>query len=128
ERLRPNPSPRGVGRTAGSIRLDRSVGRGEYQARRRESQVSLGCLAHDYAFGASIYAVLQAQSFFGFHLFPNDPVNGDGIEQDDRRYIYGGDLAYQYGGQAYGMEGTVKVGIQTRIDDGRLRLGSPRHR
>ena len=66
--------------------------------------------------------------FSDFTFFLNNPVTGDGIEQDDDRYVYGGDIAYQYGGQAYGMEGSAKVGIQTRIDDGRVRLGTQRQR
>ncbi len=66
--------------------------------------------------------------FSDFTFFANDPVNGDSIEQDDDRYVYGGDIAYKYGGKAYGMDGSAKVGLQTRIDDGRVRLGTQRQR
>lgn len=66
--------------------------------------------------------------FSNFTFFANDPANGDGIEQDDDRYVYGGEFAYQYGGQAYGMDGTAKLGVQTRIDNGRVRLGTQRQR
>jgi len=66
--------------------------------------------------------------FSDFTFFLNDPVKGDGIEQDDDRYIYGGDLAYKYGGQAYDIEGSAKVGLQTRVDDGRVRLGKQQQR
>lgn len=66
--------------------------------------------------------------FSNFTFFANDPVNGDGIEQNDDRYVYGGEVAYQYGGRAYGMDGTAKIGVQTRIDRGRVRLGTQRQR
>ena len=66
--------------------------------------------------------------FSDFTFFVNNPVNGDGIEQDDDRYIYGGDIAYKYGGRAYGMEGSAKMGLQIRIDGGRVRLGTQRQR
>ena len=66
--------------------------------------------------------------FSNFTFFERDPVNGDGIEQNDNRYVYGGDIAYQYGGQVAGMEGLAKIGLQARIDDGRVRLGTQRQR
>jgi len=66
--------------------------------------------------------------FSDFTFFANDPVDGDGIEQDDDRYVYGGEIAYQYGGRAAGMDGSAKIGLQTRIDDGRVRLGAQRQR
>ncbi len=66
--------------------------------------------------------------FSDFTFFANDPVNGDGIEQDDDRYVYGGELAYQYRGRAYGMDGAAKIGVQARVDDGRVRLGTQRQR
>ncbi len=62
--------------------------------------------------------------FSNFTFFLNDPVNGDGIEQSDDRYVYGGDLGYQISGHAYGIDGSLKVGFQTRVDDGRVRLGT----
>ena len=45
--------------------------------------------------------------FSDFTFFLKNPVNGDGIEQDDDRYVYGGEIAYQSGGQLYGMEGAA---------------------
>ena len=66
--------------------------------------------------------------YSNFTFFSNSPGNGDGIEQDDDRYVYGGELAYQYGGRAYGMDGTARIGAQARIDDGRVRLGTQRQR
>jgi outer membrane receptor protein involved in Fe transport len=62
--------------------------------------------------------------FSNFTFFLNDPVNGDGIEQNDDRYVYGGDLGYQINCHAYGVEGFLKIGLQTRVDDGRVRLGT----
>src|SRR5439155_11582319 len=61
--------------------------------------------------------------FSDFTFFLNDPVKGDGIEQDDDRYIYGGDLAYKYGGQAYAIEGSTKGGLRSRLDSVRVGLG-----
>jgi outer membrane receptor protein involved in Fe transport len=66
--------------------------------------------------------------FSNFTFFANDPTNGDGIEQDDDRYMYGSDIACRYEGQAYGWEGSAKIGLQARVDDGRVRLGTQRQR
>src|SRR3989449_9247813 len=66
--------------------------------------------------------------FSDFTFFLNNPVTGDGIEQDDDRYVERGEIAYQSGGQLYGMEGAAKVGVQARVDDGRVRLGTQRQR
>ena len=33
--------------------------------------------------------------FTNFTFFLNDPVNGDGIQQSDRRVMYGGDIGYK---------------------------------
>jgi len=66
--------------------------------------------------------------FSNFTFFANDRAGGDGIEQNDDRYLYGGEVAYQYGGQAFGMDGAAKLGVQTRVDTGRVRLGTQRQR
>ena len=62
--------------------------------------------------------------FTNFTFFLNDPVNGDGIQQSDRRVMYGGDIGYQHSGRVMDMDSTVTVGVQTRVDDIHARLGT----
>ncbi|TKB74633.1 MAG: TonB-dependent receptor [Nitrospira sp.] len=62
--------------------------------------------------------------FTNFTFFLNDPVNGDGIQQSDRRVIYGGDLGYKQQGEVLGLPTTGTVGFQTRVDDIHVRLGT----
>lgn len=62
--------------------------------------------------------------FTNFTLFLNDPVNGDGIQQSDRRGVYGGDLGYKQRAEVLGMSTIGTVGFQTRLDDIHARLGS----
>ncbi len=70
------------------------------------------------------YYALNLVSDFTFFL--NDPVNGDGIEQADRRYVYGGELGYRQSGKLLDVESSVTVGVQTRVDDARVRLSTQR--
>jgi outer membrane receptor protein involved in Fe transport len=62
--------------------------------------------------------------FTNFTFFLNDPVNGDGIQQADRRVMYGGDLGYKHSGELLGMPSTGTIGFQTRVDDIHARLGT----
>ena len=62
--------------------------------------------------------------FTNFTLFLNDPVNGDGIQQSDRRGVYGGDLGYKQRAEVLGMSTIGTVGFQTRVDDVHARLGT----
>jgi hypothetical protein len=62
--------------------------------------------------------------FTNFTLFLNDPVNGDGIQQSDRRGVYGGDLGYKQRAEVLGMSTIGTVGFQTRVDDIHARLGT----
>ena len=62
--------------------------------------------------------------FTNFTFFLNDPVNGDGIQQSDRRGVYGGDLGYKQRAEVLGMSTIGTVGFQTRVDDIHARLGS----
>ena len=55
--------------------------------------------------------------FTNFTFFLNDPVNGDGIQQSDRRGVYGGDLGYKQRAEVLGMSTIGTVGFQTRVDD-----------
>ena len=62
--------------------------------------------------------------FTNFTFFLNDPVNGDGIQQSDRRVMYGGDIGYQHSGRVMDMDSSVTVGVQSRVDDIHARLGT----
>ncbi|NJL17301.1 MAG: TonB-dependent receptor plug domain-containing protein [Nitrospira sp.] len=66
--------------------------------------------------------------FTNFTFFLNDPVNGDGFAQFDRRAVYGGDIGYKQRAQILGIPVIGTVGFQTRADDIRLRLGTQRAR
>jgi outer membrane receptor protein involved in Fe transport len=62
--------------------------------------------------------------FTNFTLFANDPVNGDGIQQSDRRVMYGGDLGYRQRGDVWGLPSIGTIGFQTRVDNIHARLGT----
>ena len=62
--------------------------------------------------------------FTDFTFVLNDPVNGDGIQQSDRRVMYGGDIGYKQRGDVLGMPSIGTIGFQTRVDDIHLRLGT----
>jgi outer membrane receptor protein involved in Fe transport len=62
--------------------------------------------------------------FTNFTLFANDPVNGDGIQQSDRRVMYGGDLGYKQRGNVWGLPSIGTIGFQTRVDNIHARLGT----
>ncbi len=62
--------------------------------------------------------------FTNFTFFLNDPFNGDGIQQADRRVMYGGDLGYKHRGELFGIPSTGTIGFQTRVDDIHARLGT----
>ena len=62
--------------------------------------------------------------FTNFTFFLNDPVNGDGIQQADRRVIYGGDIGYKQRGEVLGLPSIGTIGFQTRVDNIHARLGT----
>ena len=62
--------------------------------------------------------------YTNFTFFLNDPVNGDGIQQSDRRVMYGGDLGYKQQGDVLGVPSTGTIGFQTRVDNIHARLGT----
>ena len=66
--------------------------------------------------------------FTNFTFFLNNPVNGDGIAQFDRRVVYGGDVGYTQRIDMLGIPFTGTVGFQTRADDIHLKLGTQRAR
>lgn len=76
-----------------------------------------------FADGYLQYYELDLWSNFTFFL--NDPVNGDGINQHDQRYIYGGDFGYRQSGDLFGMRTIGSVGFQVRDDTiSNIRLGT----
>ena len=62
--------------------------------------------------------------FTNFTFFLNDPVNGDGIQQSDRRVVYGGDIGYKQRGEVLGLPSIGTIGFQTRVDNIHARLGT----
>jgi hypothetical protein len=62
--------------------------------------------------------------FTDFTFFLNDPVNGDGFAQFDRRVIYGGDIGYKQRADILGVPVIGTVGFQTRVDDVHTKLGT----
>jgi outer membrane receptor protein involved in Fe transport len=61
--------------------------------------------------------------FTNFTFFQNDPINGDGFQQSDRRVMYGGDIGYKQTARWFDMDGAATVGVQTRVDHIHARLG-----
>ena len=83
---------------------------------------------YDTPSGGRFFANAYAQYyrfdlFTNFTFFLNDPVNGDGFQQSDRRVVYGGDLGYRHSGRFFDMDAAATVGVQARIDDIHARLG-----
>jgi outer membrane receptor protein involved in Fe transport len=62
--------------------------------------------------------------FTNFTFFLNDPANGDGIQQSDRRVMYGGDIGYKQRGEMLGLPSIGTIGLQTRVDNIHARLGT----
>jgi hypothetical protein len=62
--------------------------------------------------------------FTNFTFFLNDPVNGDGIQQSDRRVMYGGDIGYKQKADVLGMPAIGTIGVQGRVDNIHARLGT----
>lgn len=74
---------------------------------------------------ASAYGQYSRMDLFtNFTFFLNDPVNGDGFAQFDRRVIYGGDIGYKQRGEIWGMPSIGTIGFQTRVDDVHAKLGT----
>jgi hypothetical protein len=88
---------------------------------------------YDTTTGGQFYANAYGQYyrldlFTNFTFFLNDPLNGDGFTQFDRRAIYGGDIGYKQRSDIFGVPVIGTVGFQTRADDISLRLGTQRNR
>ncbi len=68
-------------------------------------------------FFADAYAMYYKLDLFtNFTFFLNDPVNGDGIQQQDRRVMYGGNLGFRQTGDLFGVHSAATVGLQVRND------------
>ena len=60
--------------------------------------------------------------FSNFTFFLDDPVNGDGIAQLDRRWVAGLDAEYRHRGTLLGVPATGAAGLQFRMDRPRVIL------
>ncbi|RMH32068.1 MAG: TonB-dependent receptor [Nitrospirae bacterium] len=88
---------------------------------------------HDSLSGDTFFVRLWSQYyqldlFTNFTFFLHDPANGDGIEQNDRRWVYGGDIGYRHVHRFFNIAGLSTIGFQTRVDDAHVRLGTQRKR
>ncbi len=84
---------------------------------------------YDTTSGGQFFANAYAQYykfdlFTNFTFFLNDPVNGDGFQQSDRRVIYGGDMGYRQTGKFLDIDSAATVGVQARVDNIHARLGT----
>ena len=62
------------------------------------------------------------QLWSNFSLFFNDPVNGDGIEQNDKRFLVGNNINYRRNYSLWGLPMETLVGFQSRFDHIRVGL------
>ncbi|MCP9473217.1 MAG: TonB-dependent receptor plug domain-containing protein, partial [Nitrospira sp.] len=84
---------------------------------------------YDTTSGGQLFLNLYGQYyrldlFTDFTFFLNDPVNGDGFAQFDRRVVYGGDVGYRQRVDLLGIPAIGTVGFQTRVDDVSTKLGA----
>ncbi|TKS59297.1 MAG: hypothetical protein EWM72_02309 [Nitrospira sp.] len=84
---------------------------------------------YDTTSGGQLFANAYGQYyrldlFTNFTFFLNDPVNGDGIQQSDRRVMYGGDIGYKQRGEILGIPSIGTIGFQMRVDDIHAKLGT----
>jgi hypothetical protein len=81
-------------------------------------------------FFADAYAMYYKLDLFtNFTFFLNDPVNGDGIQQQDRRVMYGGEMGYRQAGDFFGVQSAATIGLQVRNDSiPDIRLGTQTQR
>jgi outer membrane receptor protein involved in Fe transport len=64
----------------------------------------------------------QLQLRSNFSLFFNDDVNGDGIEQKDKRFLAGNNINYRRNYNLFGLPMETLVGFQSRFDHIRVGL------
>ncbi len=58
----------------------------------------------------------RLQLWSNFTFFLNDPVNGDGIEQNDKRFLAGNNLTYRRNYSFWGLPTETLLGFQSRFD------------
>ncbi|MCI0428529.1 MAG: TonB-dependent receptor plug domain-containing protein [Nitrospiraceae bacterium] len=64
-------------------------------------------------------------TFFAADIATNGvPTGGDGIQQSDRRVMYGGDLGYKQQVEVLGLPSIGTIGFQTRVDNIHAKLGT----
>jgi outer membrane receptor protein involved in Fe transport len=88
---------------------------------------------YDFPTGGTAFANLWGQYyslslFTNFTFLLNDPVNGDGIEQTDRRWLSGSNIGYTQNFRLFDADGMATLGFQTRFDKAQVRLGTQRKR
>ncbi|WP_213043409.1 TonB-dependent receptor [Nitrospira defluvii] len=118
-------------RTVESGLLSRFGSVDPYQGGRTQRSTGHVRYRYDTPSGGTVFAATYLQYYAlnlvsDFTFFLTDPVNGDGIEQVDRRYVYGGEVGYRQSGKLLNVESSVTVGVQTRRDDAEVRLGTQR--
>ena len=64
----------------------------------------------------------RLQLWSNFTLFLHDPVNGDGIEQNDKRFLVGNNINYRRNYNLWGLPMESFVGFQSRFDHIRVGL------
>jgi outer membrane receptor protein involved in Fe transport len=70
----------------------------------------------------------RLQLWSNFTFFLDDPVNGDGIEQNDKRFLAGNNINYRRNYNLLGMPMETFVGFQSRFDHARVGLFKQRNR
>jgi outer membrane receptor protein involved in Fe transport len=70
----------------------------------------------------------QLQLWSNFTFFLNDEVNGDGIEQKDKRFLIGNNVNYRRNYQLWDLPMETFVGFQSRLDNIRVGLFNQTHR
>jgi hypothetical protein len=74
--------------------------------------------AHDATWHAGAYVVdYHLRLFSNFTYWARDPVNGDAIEQDDDRVVYGADAFWLRPHRIGGATALLRAGVQARADD-----------
>jgi outer membrane receptor protein involved in Fe transport len=74
------------------------------------------------AFHAQTWASWYRLQLWSNFTFATDPVNGDGIEQNDKRFLAGNNLHYRRNYNFWGMPMEIFVGFQSRFDHARIGL------
>ena len=64
----------------------------------------------------------KLQLWSNFSLFFNNPVNGDAIEQNDKRFLAGNNINYRRNYTLWGLPTETLFGFQSRFDHIRVGL------